>query len=185
MKINKVKVPIVVKDGGKLPKYSHKSDSGLDIYTSEDVDIYPGETVIVPTGLYLADLPEDYEVQLRPRSGISSKTNLSLVNSPGTVDEGYRGEIGIPIRNNDINFAKYFDEYVGGCIVDLSRLDEELKLDGTKFINKRVPVTYHIPKGTRLVQMVFAKVAKVDIVETSTQVESDRGESGFGSSGVN
>ena len=180
--MSKLYVSMVVKDGGRLPEYSHHSDSGLDIYTSEDITIKPGETVIVPTGLYLSNFAEDHEIQIRPRSGISSKTNLSLVNSPGTIDQGYRGEIGIPIRNNDINFTKYFPDYVGGCVVNVGELDKEL--DGSSYINRDVPVTYFIPKGTRLVQMVFMKVVKANLVETTVESESDRGQGGFGSSGV-
>jgi len=82
----------------KKPVYARPGDAGMDIYTVEDVLIAPGSTVVVRTGLKLA-IPEGYEIQIRPRSGLSLKTPLRLANSPGTIDAGYRDELGIIIHN--------------------------------------------------------------------------------------
>ncbi|NLN04309.1 MAG: dUTP diphosphatase [Clostridiaceae bacterium] len=81
-----------------LPTYANKYDAGMDIRSCEDIVIKPNETVIVPTGLKFA-IPEGYEIQVRPRSGLSYKTPLRISNSPGTIDAGYRDEVGIIVTN--------------------------------------------------------------------------------------
>lgn len=81
-----------------IPKYARQGDAGMDVYADEEVLIKPGETVAVSTGIKVA-LPEGYELQVRPRSGISLNTPLRVANSPGTIDSGYRDEIKIIITN--------------------------------------------------------------------------------------
>ena len=83
----------------KMPEYARRGDSGMDICAIEDVSIAPGQTVIVKTGLKLA-IPAGYEIQIRPRSGLSFKTPLRIPNSPGTIDSGYRDELGIIMQNS-------------------------------------------------------------------------------------
>jgi dUTP pyrophosphatase len=78
--------------------YAKQSDSGMDFSSIEYLVIFPGETKIVKTGLAV-QLPLCYELQIRPRSGMSAKTKLRIANAPGTVDEGFRGEIGIIVDN--------------------------------------------------------------------------------------
>ena len=85
----------------RKPAYARPGDAGMDIYALEDTDIAPGATVVVRTGLKLA-IPEGYEIQIRPRSGLSLKTPLRLANSPGTIDAGYREELGIIIHNTSL-----------------------------------------------------------------------------------
>jgi len=85
-----------------LPTYAKEGDAGMDIYSVEDVIIPAGETRIVPTGLKVA-IPNGYEIQIRPRSGLSFKTPLRIPNAPGTIDAGYRDEVGIIITNTDQN----------------------------------------------------------------------------------
>lgn len=87
-----------------MPKYANENDAGMDIYAVEEVLIKSQETVIVPTGLKVA-IPIGYEIQIRPRSGMSFKTPLRLANSPGTIDAGYRDEIGIIIHNTSLHEA--------------------------------------------------------------------------------
>ena len=82
----------------KVPAYATPGDAGMDIAAIEDIKIKPGQTVIVRTGLKVA-IPEGYEIQVRPRSGLSYKTPLRIVNSPGTIDAGYRDEIGVIMQN--------------------------------------------------------------------------------------
>ena len=86
----------------KMPEYARLGDSGMDISAIEDMKLLPGQTVIVKTGLKLA-IPEGYEIQIRPRSGLSFKTPLRIPNSPGTIDSGYRDELGIIMQNNSAN----------------------------------------------------------------------------------
>jgi dUTP pyrophosphatase len=82
----------------KMPCYAKWGDAGMDIYAVEDRLIKPGQTVVVKTGLKVA-LPLGYELQIRPRSGLSLKTPLRVANSPGTIDAGYRDEVGIIMHN--------------------------------------------------------------------------------------
>ena len=82
----------------KMPSYARQGDAGMDIYAVEDLVIKPGETVLVSTGLKVA-IPRGYEIQIRPRSGLSLKTPLRVANSPGTIDTGYRDEVCIIMSN--------------------------------------------------------------------------------------
>lgn len=85
----------------KTPEYSRPGDAGMDICAIADVLIGPQETALVRTGLKVA-IPEGYEIQIRPRSGLSLKTPLRIPNSPGTIDAGYRDEIGVIITNTSL-----------------------------------------------------------------------------------
>ncbi len=82
------------------PAYAHPGDAGADIYTSVDVELGPGERALVPTGLAIA-LPAGYAAFVHPRSGLAHKFGVSIVNTPGTVDAGYRGEIKVSLINHD------------------------------------------------------------------------------------
>ncbi len=84
-----------------IPKYATIGSAGFDFYSIDDIIIYPGETALVKTGLSF-EIPINYELQVRPRSGMSLKTKLRVSNSPGTVDSDYRGEICIIMDNIDI-----------------------------------------------------------------------------------
>jgi dUTP pyrophosphatase len=82
-----------------VPHYVHPGDSGMDVYSIEDLTIAPGETAFVHTGLKIA-VPEGYEAQMRPKSGLALKNSVTLLNSPGTVDSGYRGELCVIMINH-------------------------------------------------------------------------------------
>jgi len=86
------------KSVNKEPEYAYPTDSGFDLRANEKVTLGPLERYLVPTGLFL-DIPEGYEVQVRPKSGLAIKKGLSVVNTPGTVDQGYTGEIKVIIIN--------------------------------------------------------------------------------------
>lgn len=81
-----------------LPAYAQVGDSGMDIRANKTITIRPKETVLIPTGIHVG-LPEGYEIQVRPRSGLSLKTKMRIANSVGTVDEGYTGEICVIAEN--------------------------------------------------------------------------------------
>ena len=87
----------------KMPTYAHLTDAGMDIYLTEDVTIHPGETVLIPTGIKVA-LPLGYELQVRPKSGRSLKSKLRIANTPGTIDAGYRDEIGVIFQNTSRDY---------------------------------------------------------------------------------
>ena len=96
----KMKVKIINKSVNPLPKYETSGSAGMDLRANikTPIQLDSLERVIIPTGLFI-ELPEGYEAQIRPRSGLSIKKGLSLVNSPGTIDSDYRGEIGIIMIN--------------------------------------------------------------------------------------
>jgi dUTP pyrophosphatase len=83
-----------------LPTYAHPGDAGADLTTTVDVELKPGERALVPTGISIA-MPDGFVALVHPRSGLAAKFGLSIVNAPGTVDAGYRGEIKVLLINLD------------------------------------------------------------------------------------
>jgi dUTP pyrophosphatase len=83
-----------------LPAYAHPGDAGADLVTAVDVTLRPGERALVPTGIAMA-VPEGYVALVHPRSGLAARHGLSIVNTPGTVDAGYRGEVKVLLVNHD------------------------------------------------------------------------------------
>ena len=81
-----------------LPSYAHPSDAGMDVRSVEDLTIAPGKRALVHTGLVML-LPPKYEAQVRPRSGLALKSGVTVLNTPGTIDSGYRGEVGVILAN--------------------------------------------------------------------------------------
>lgn len=149
--MNDVKVAVKILDnavGMPLPAYATKGSAGMDLTAAieEAIVLEPGERTLISTGISLA-LPIGYEAQIRPRSGLALKNGITVLNSPGTVDADYRGEIKVILAN----------------------------LGTEKFT---------IERGMRIAQMVVAKYEHVvwDAVESLD--ESERGEGGFGSTGV-
>ena len=129
-----------------LPSYAHPSDAGMDVRSVEDLTLAPGKRALVHTGLVML-LPPQYEAQVRPRSGLALKNGVTVLNSPGTIDSGYRGEIGVILIN----------------------------LGETDFV---------VRKGDKVAQLVIAPVTQPEVAEVSEIDETDRGSSGFGSTGV-
>jgi len=152
----------VCRDEVMLPEYANIGDAGMDIRAAEDVEILPGETVVVPTGLKVA-IPVGYEIQVRPRSGISLKTPLRLVNSPGTIDSGYRDEVGVIIHNSSKE---------GNEVYSISDKGNKQGI-------------YRVKKGERIAQFVLNEVPVIKWKEVDDIKESgfNRG-GGFGSSGT-
>lgn len=153
----------VLDDTIELPTYAHNDDSGMDIRASKDVIIAEGETVIISTGLKVA-IPDGFEIQVRPRSGISLKTPLRVSNTPGTIDAGFRDEIGVIMTNTSIHKAE-----------KLFSLDSKGNQQGT----------YLISKGDRIAQIVLQRVPKIKFtkVDSVKDIGIDRN-GGFGSSGL-
>lgn len=113
-----------------IPQYASEGASGFDLVAVEDVEVWPGETVKVRTGLAF-EIPEGYELQIRPRSGISTKTKIRIPNSPGTVDADYRGEVLVLIENttdettNALFQIRKGDRIAQGVIVPVVRAEFE------------------------------------------------------------
>jgi dUTP pyrophosphatase len=96
-----MEIPIVRLDTGlPVPSYAHTGDAGADLHSALDLTLAPGERRLVPTGIALA-LPEGYVGLVHPRSGLANRHGLSIVNAPGTIDAGYRGEIQVCLVNLD------------------------------------------------------------------------------------
>src|SRR3954470_9047782 len=94
-----VPVKIALMEGSVLPEYKSESAAGLDLRTCEAFTLYPNERRLIGTGIKVA-IPLGYEGQVRPRSGLAFKHGISLVNTPGTIDADYRGEIGVILINH-------------------------------------------------------------------------------------
>lgn len=114
-----VKVSIINRSHHALPSYSTPLSAGMDIRANleEPIILQPGERRLIPTGLFIA-LPEGYEAQIRPRSGLAIKHGITVLNSPGTIDADYRGEVGIILINHsDKAFVIEDGERVGQMVV--------------------------------------------------------------------
>ena len=161
-------------DDAIIPTKAHPSDSGYDLYASEDVIIEPGETRVIPTGIAV-ELPPGYEAQIRPRSGVTAKTKLRV--QLGTIDNGYRGELGVIVDNifpvDEEDRHDYYSEVItiSGDLTNVGR---------------RYPYgSYIIRKGDRIAQIVIQRLPETEAVEIDEFSEdSERGSDGFGSSGV-
>ena len=142
------KVKIVNKSNHRLPEYATPGSAGMDLKanTSEPIVLGPLERQMVPTGIFI-QLPKGTEAQVRPRSGLAAKYGITVLNSPGTVDADYTGEIKVILIN----------------------------LSNEKFV---------INPGDRIAQLVVAKYERVEWDEVATLDETERGEGGFGSTGL-
>jgi len=94
-----MKVKIINNSRNQLPRYQTEGAAGLDVCSKISLYILPGEVKVVQTGLYV-EIPEGYEIQIRPRSGLAYRYGITVLNSPGTIDSDYRGEIGIILFNH-------------------------------------------------------------------------------------
>jgi dUTP pyrophosphatase len=139
----------LVHDDAVFPKYAYESDSGFDLHSTQDLTIGPFGRILVPTGIKVS-FEEGYEIQVRPKSGLAIKQGLTVLNTPGTVDQGYTGEIQVIVFNTN-NY------------------------------------TVMIPKGMKVGQAVLCPVINgkyVRFEKVDTLGEKDRGDNGFGSTGI-
>jgi dUTP pyrophosphatase len=166
-----VNIPIeLCNPEAKLPTYANAGDAGLDVYALEDYTILPGETKLIPTGIKVA-IPYGYELQVRPKSGRALKTKLRVANTPGTIDSGYRDEVGVIIENVEapVKEIKYDFDEKGNIII--------------KSILHGQP--YYINKDAKYAQLILAKVSTANFIQVENigQIEGNRG-GGFGSTGL-
>ncbi len=141
-------IRLINKSNNPLPRYESEMAAGMDIrcYMEAPVTLQPMERRLIPTGLYI-ELPQGYEAQIRPRSGLSLKRGLTVLNSPGTIDADYRGEIGV-------------------ILINLSNEPQTIE------------------PGERICQMVIARHEHPLMEEVTVLSTTERGEGGFGHSGV-
>lgn len=126
-------------DDAIIPKYAHEGDAGVDLYSRIDYELKPKERVLIPTGLKMA-IPHGYEGQVRPKSGLALKSGITVLNTPGTVDAPYRGEIGVIVinhHNEAYNIKKgekiaqmVFNEIKYANFEEVKSLDETSRGDG-------------------------------------------------------
>lgn len=153
-------------DGVPAPAYAKPGDAGMDLCATEDVMIWPGEWKKVGSGIAVA-IPRGFVGLVVPRSGLGCK-GLVLKNGIGVIDSGYRGEIGLTLYNNNPQL-----------IPAKRRL---LKRRPLKLVPNDEPIAVH--KGDRVAQLLIVSVAEAIMAEVSELDETERGASGFGSSGV-
>lgn len=143
-----LKIKVVNTGHQPLPAYATIQSAGLDLRANlaDPIVLHPMERVLVPTGLHIA-LPDGYEAQVRPRSGLALKYGVTVLNTPGTIDADYRGELKV-------------------LLVNFSNAD------------------FVIRDGERIAQMVVARYEQVDFEPVSVLDETERGEGGYGHTGV-
>lgn len=148
VKNNQLKVKMINKSKHELPAYSTPQSAGMDLRANidESLTLHPMERKLITTSIYMA-LPIGYEAQIRPRSGLALKHGITVLNTPGTVDADYRGEVMV-------------------LLVNLSQED------------------FIVNDGERIAQMVIAKHEQADFVEVTELDETDRGDGGYGHTGV-
>ena len=143
-----MKIEVVNKGHQPLPQYATEQSAGMDLRANldEPIVLRPLERRLIPTGLHIA-LPEGYEAQVRPRSGLALKKGITVLNAPGTIDADYRGEVGV-------------------VLINLSQED------------------FVVNDGERIAQMVIARYEKADFIEVEALDATERGEGGYGHTGV-
>ena len=151
-----------------LPGYAHPGDAGADLVAAEDVELAPGERAMVPTGVAIA-LPDGYAAFVHPRSGLAHRFGVGIVNAPGTVDAGYRGEIKVLLVNHDPR--------------ETMRIQGRLWTGDLKPVNHDPRETVRLHRGDRIAQLVVQRVERVTFHEVELLPGSARGEGGHGSTG--
>lgn len=143
-----LEIKVVNKGHQPLPQYATEQSAGMDLRANLDapVELKPMERKLIPTGLHIS-LPKGYEAQVRPRSGLALKKGITVLNTPGTIDADYRGEIGVVLIN----------------------LSQE---------------TFIVEDGERIAQMVIARHEQGAFIPVEVLDETERGEGGYGHTGV-
>lgn len=143
-----VQIKVVNKGNQPLPKYQTSQSAGMDLRANIDapVLIKPLDRKLIPTGLHIS-LPEGYEAQIRPRSGLAIKNGITIMNTPGTIDPDYRGDVGV-------------------ILVNLSHED------------------FVVQPGERIAQMVINKFEQAEFEVVEELDETERGEGGYGHTGI-
>ncbi len=143
-----MRLKIINKSKNEIPKYATSQSAGVDLRAALDeaVRLKSMQRAIIPTGLFI-ELPQKYEAQIRPRSGLAAKYGITVLNSPGTIDPDYRGEIKV-------------------ILINLSKKDFEIK------------------PGDRIAQMIISSFEQAEWVLVKDFSASERGDGGFGSTGI-
>ncbi|MGD0282535.1 MAG: dUTP diphosphatase [Dissulfurispiraceae bacterium] len=180
----------------QIPSYAHEGDAGFDLAAADRVVVYPFQKKIVPTGLKV-ELPKGFELQIRPRSGVSLKKPISIANAPGTIDSNYRGEVGIIVHH--IPFVTRWQAWavilwVAMLIIAAVAIADPARniigiLTGGIIIWLMLKVSaipYIVEKGDRVAQGVICALPEVEhaVIAEDALSETTRGSGGFGSTGI-
>ncbi|HOQ36488.1 MAG TPA: aminotransferase [Acetivibrio sp.] len=205
---NKIDVYIKVEGHGRIPEYASENAAGCDLYATEDMAIRPGETKIMPMDFIVA-FPPEIEAQIRPRSGLSLKTDLRIPNGPGTIDSDYRDKVGIILQNTyNIANLPYQIAQNPEILSELKNNYREMELreylssretadienfEGLDVLNQKIYVdkkgnpfgTIYISRGERIAQMVFCEYKAANFIShpNPQEIGKNRG-GGFGHTGV-
>ncbi len=145
---NHINVKVLAECGAIIPQYQTLEAAGADIcaFVAESITLKSGEFAMIPTGLKF-EIPTGYEIQVRPRSGLAAKFGVTVLNSPGTIDSDYRGEVKIILINHGKN-------------------------------------DFVINNGERIAQLILSPVMHVQFTQQENLTETERGNGGFGSTGI-
>lgn len=146
--MNKIEIKCLASEGAVLPLYKTSGAAGADVcaFLKESVTITAGKFAMIPTGLFF-EIPEGYEIQVRPRSGLAAKHGVTVLNTPGTIDSDYRGELKV-------------------ILINLGQED------------------FIVNPGERIAQIIVSPVTLADFTITDSLSDTQRGEKGFGSTGL-
>ena len=146
--MNKIEIKCLASEGAVLPLYKTSGAAGADVcaFLNESVTIAAGKFAMIPTGLFF-EIPEGYEIQVRPRSGLAAKHGVTVLNTPGTIDSDYRGELKV-------------------ILINLGQED------------------FTVNPGERIAQIIVSPVTLADFTITDSLSDTQRGEKGFGSTGL-
>lgn len=198
--MNNTNVYIELLDDSSMPFYANFNDVGADLYLTEDIAIKPGERIVTNLNFKVA-MKDNIEIQIRPRSGLSLKTSLKISNSPGTIDPGYRDNIGIILENtyniSNLNYEIYTNPSLLETIeknYTIIILKDHLnsKSDLLNLLNpiildkKNNPYgTIYLEKGNKVAQMIVKEFKKAKFIKSRdvSKIGSNRA-GGFGSTGI-
>lgn len=185
--INKIKI-IRINEDAKLPTYGSKGAAGMDFYSISEIKLYPNIPTLCETGLKM-QIPKGMELQIRPRSGLAYTDGITVLNTPGTIDEDYRGEIGIILIWNGFDYTsdngiprerkfavEYYKTDFSASSISTCDYYHNTNINTTSYIT--------IPKGYRIAQGVLTNVYKAKFEEVEEIDITERGDNGFGSTGV-
>ena len=160
-----MRINVRLTDGAPLPRHAKHGDAGMDLTTRQTVEIAPGGTVVVGTGVWM-EIPEGYYGAIVPRSGMATKRGITIANAPGTIDSGYRGEIMLPLHNiaSALTWVVDADGMTGHYIPNY-----DMAL---------------VERGERVAQIIIKKYETIECEEVAELSETERAATGFGSSGT-
>ena len=207
--VKEIKIQCAAQNGAQLPEYKTIGAAGADVYAylTENITLEPGEYKMIPTGLSCS-IPEGFEIQVRPRSGLAAKNGVTVLNAPGTIDSDYRDPVGVILQNTynianlpyqiardpriledlcdhyrEMDLEEYLAEHGGTCpagaaLLNITGQKIYVDDDGNPY------GTIYIKQGERIAQMIFCEYKRANFIPhpNPNEIGKDRG-GGFGHTG--